>query len=154
MLTRLGYRVELFDAPRSIDESIAQIRDVAALVGHPERGAALIDRIEAARAAAVAAASGRPQPTAAVYQRRGYVTGGDTLTGELLSIAGFANDGGALAGTTGGFVPLEKLVAEHPDFIVVARPTRAPSTRAPPSSPIRRWRHSIRRRGASCCPSG
>ncbi len=122
MLTRLGYRFELFDAPRSIDESIAQIRDVAALVGHPERGAALIGRIEAAREAALAAARGRLHPTVAVYQRRGYVSGGDTLTGELLSIAGFTNEGGRLAGPTGGFVSLETLVARHPDYIVVAVP--------------------------------
>ena len=122
MLRRLGYRLALLDAPRSIDESIAQIRDVAALVGHPERGAALITSIVAARQAAAAAAAGRPHPTAVVYQRRGYVTGGDTLTGELLSIAGFTNGGGALAGKTGGFVPLEKLVADHPDLIVVSSP--------------------------------
>ncbi len=120
MLTRLGYRLELLDAPRSIDQSIAQIRQVAALVGHPERGTALVRRIEAARKAAAAAAKGRPHPSAAVYQRRGYVTGGDTLTGELLSIAGFANDGGRLAGKTGGFVSLETMVADHPDYIVVA----------------------------------
>ena len=119
MLSRLGYRVEHVDAARSIAESIAQIRKVAALTGHPERGAALIARIEAARQAAIAAARGRPHPTAVVYQRRGYVTGGDTLTGELLSIAGFRNDGGALAGGTGGFVSLETLVKNHPDYIVV-----------------------------------
>jgi iron complex transport system substrate-binding protein len=120
MLTRLGYRLELLDAPRSIDQSIAQIRQVAALVGHPERGRALIGTIEAARKAALAAAAGRPHPTAAIYQRRGYVTGGETLTGELLSLGGFANDGEALAGKTGGFVPLEKLVAGRPDYILVA----------------------------------
>ena len=107
---------------RSIEESIAQIRKVAALVGHPDRGAALIARIEAARQAAVTAAEGRPHPTAVIYQRRGYVTGGDTLTGELLSIAGFTNDGGALAGKTGGFVRLETLVKNHPDYIVVSSP--------------------------------
>ncbi len=122
MLTRLGYRLERLDAPRSIDQSIAQIRKVAALTGHPERGAALIGQIEAARKAAYAAAKGRPHPTAVVYQRRGYVTGGDTLTGELLSIAGFTNEGGRLAGNTGGFVPLERLVVDHPDAIVVTSP--------------------------------
>ncbi len=126
LLVRLGYRVELVDDVRSIAELIAQIRMVAALVGHPERGAALIGRIEAARAAAVAAAERRPHPTAVVYQRRGYVTGGDTLTGELMAIAGFTNEGGALAGATGGFVPLEKLVAEHPDVIVVSSPDPRP----------------------------
>lgn len=122
MLARLGYRLELFNAPRSIAESIDQIRAVAKLVGHPERGAALVERIAAARARAEAAASGRPRPTATVYQRRGYVTGADTLTGELLSIGGFANEGGRLAGATGGFVSLEKLVATRPDYIVVAVP--------------------------------
>jgi iron complex transport system substrate-binding protein len=120
MLARLGYRVELLDLANSVATSIAQIRKVAALVGHPERGTVLIARIEAAQKAAAAAASGRFHPTAIVYQRRGYVTGGDTLTGELLSIAGFTNEGGALAGKTGGFVTLEKLVMEHPDYIVVA----------------------------------
>ena len=120
MLTRLGYRLELLDSTRSIAASIEQIRTVAALVGHPGRGEALIARIEAAETAARAAAAGRAPATAVVYQRRGYVTGGDTLTGELLSIAGFANAGGTLAGKTGGFVPLEKIVAGPPDYLVVA----------------------------------
>ncbi len=120
MLTGLGYRVERIDAANSIDGSIAQIREVAALTGHAERGAALIARIAAARKAAIAAARGRPHPTAVVYQRRGYVTGGDTLTGELLSIAGFTNGGGRLAGRSGGFVSLERLVKNRPDLIVVA----------------------------------
>ena len=46
MLTRLGYRLALLDAPRSIDESIAQIRKVAALIGHAgaRRGACRQDR--------------------------------------------------------------------------------------------------------------
>jgi iron complex transport system substrate-binding protein len=119
MLNRLGYRVELLDAARSIADSEKQIRQVAALVGHPERGEALVASIEAARARAEAATP-PGKPTAANYQRRGYVTGGDTLTGELLGIAGFTNDGSALAGKTGGFVPLEKLVADPPDYIVVS----------------------------------
>ncbi len=120
MLTRLGYRLELLDSARSIDAAIDQIRRVAALVGHPERGEALIAKIETAKAAAEAAAGAHPPETAVVYQRRGYVTGGDTLTGELLSIAGFANAGGTFAGKTGGFVPLEKIVAGPPDYLVVA----------------------------------
>jgi iron complex transport system substrate-binding protein len=120
MLAALGYRVVLLDPARSIDESIAQIRRIATLVGHPERGEALVARIAAARKAAIAAAAARgSRPTAAVYQRRGYVTGGGTLTGDLLDTVGFANAGGALAGKVGGFVPLERLVAAPPDFLVV-----------------------------------
>ena len=125
MLTRLGYRIVLLDAVKSVDESVAQIRTIAALVGHPERGEALAADIEAARQrAATAGMTAAERPTAAVYQRRGYVSGGDTLAGELLSIAGFANGGGALAGERGGFVPLERIVADPPDFIVVASASR------------------------------
>jgi iron complex transport system substrate-binding protein len=121
MLARLGYRVELLDAVTSVDQSIALVRRIAALVGHPERGEALVAEIEAARTRAEAvAAEATKKPTAAIYQRRGYVTGADTLSGELLSIAGFTNGGGPLAGKTGGFVPLERLIAEPPDFIVVS----------------------------------
>ena len=47
------------------------------------------------------------------------MTGGDTLTGELLGLVGFTNAGGALAGKIGGFVPLERLVAEPPEFLIV-----------------------------------
>jgi iron complex transport system substrate-binding protein len=119
MLTRLGYRLELLDAPRSIADSEKQISRMAALLGHPDRGAALIADIEAARARAAAAAPS-VKPTAANYQRRGYVAGSDTLMSELLGIAGFADAGGKLAGRTGGFVPLEKVVASPPDYIVVA----------------------------------
>lgn len=124
MLERLGYRVELLDAVSSIDESVAQIREVAQLVGHPERGEVLVAEIEAARARAAAPEPGAG-PTAAVYQRRGYVSGGETLTGELLTIAGFRNIGGELAGARGGFVPLEKIVADPPDVIVVAADNRS-----------------------------
>jgi iron complex transport system substrate-binding protein len=123
MLTRLGYRLELLDSARSIDSSIAVIRQVAALVGHPDRGESLVAGIVAAKARAQAAAPAG-HPTAAIYQRRGYVTGGDTLSGELLAIAGFTNDGAPLAGKTGGFVPLERIVANPPDYIVVAASTR------------------------------
>jgi iron complex transport system substrate-binding protein len=121
MLGRLGYRVELLDAVTSVDQSISLIRRIAALVGHPDRGEALVAEIETARTRAEAvAAEATRKPTAAIYQRRGYVTGADTLSGELLSIAGFTNGGGPLAGKTGGFVPLERLIANPPDFIVVS----------------------------------
>jgi len=120
MLERLGYRVELLDAVASVDDSIAQIERIAALIGHPERGAALVAEIEMARDRADAGADNDARPTASVYQRRGYVTGGQTLTGDLLAIAGFDNAGANLAGERGGFVPLETIVADPPDFIVVA----------------------------------
>ncbi|WP_084639829.1 ABC transporter substrate-binding protein [Kaistia adipata] len=121
LLKRLGYKVVELDTVKTIDDSIAQIRDVAALLGHPERGADLIAQIEAARGRAASAAPA-DRPTAAVYQRRGYVTGQNTLTAELMRLVGFDDMGGRLAGKTGGFVPLEKLVTGRPDYLVMADP--------------------------------
>lgn len=121
MVDRLGYRfVDIAPATR-IAETIAQIRTVAGLVGHPERGEALIARIERARtraADAVAALSSRP--TAVLYQRRGFVNGGRTLTAEMLADVGITDVGADIAGTAGAFVPLERLIADHPDLLVVS----------------------------------
>lgn len=123
ILSSLGYRVVPLEPVRSIDQSVSQIREVAAIVGHPERGEALIAQIEAALLRAQRTASGtNTMPTAAVYQRRGYVTGAETLTTDLLAAAGFKNEGGSMAGRIGGFVPLERLVDVRPDFLVVASP--------------------------------
>jgi len=124
MLASLGYHVVLLDPVRSIDQSIAQIREIAATIGHPARGEALVEKIEAARKRArTASLQESASPSAAVYQRRGYVTGAETLTADLLASVGFTNAGGPLAGRTGGFVPLESLVAGNPDYLIVASPT-------------------------------
>jgi iron complex transport system substrate-binding protein len=121
-LTTLGYHLVELEPARSIADSVAQIRKVASLLGHPERGEALIGRIDAARdraSTATRSLSGNRQ-SVAVYLRRGYVTGGNTLTDELLSIVGLDNAGSRLAGRTGGVVPLEKLVATPPDYLLVS----------------------------------
>jgi iron complex transport system substrate-binding protein len=121
-LTALGYRLVELEPARSVADSIAQIRRIAAILGHPERGEALIDRIDQARERATAAAvktSARRRSVVA-YLRRGYVTGSNTLTDELLSIVGLDNAGSRLAGRTGGLVPLEKVVADPPDYLLLS----------------------------------
>jgi iron complex transport system substrate-binding protein len=119
ILTNLGYSLTLVPPANTVDQSIQQIRQVAALVGHPDRGEALVAQIEGARARATAVVAGA-KITAANYQRRGYVGGGKTLTADVLKIVGLIDAGGPLAGSFGGFVSLEKIVANPPDVIVVA----------------------------------
>jgi iron complex transport system substrate-binding protein len=121
-LRALGYRVVELEPARSIADVSAEIRKVAAILAHPERGEALIGRINAAReqaAAAIDAGPGRRR-SVVLYLRRGYVTGSNTLTDELLAIVGLDNAGRELAGTTGGLVPLEKLIAAPPDYLLVS----------------------------------
>jgi iron complex transport system substrate-binding protein len=121
MLPRLGYAVTLLPPARTVDQSIQQIRQVAAATGHAERGEALVAEIDAARTRARAAVRGA-RLTAAVYQRRGYVTGSGTLTADLLATVGLVDGGGLLAGNIGGFVPLERIVANPPDVLIVGSP--------------------------------
>ncbi len=121
-LTALGYRVVELDPARSIADAIAAIRKVAAILGHPERGEALISRINETRDRAAAVIDRGPgkRRSVVLYLRRGYVTGGHTLTDELLAIVGLENAGSRLAGSTGGLVPLEKLIAAPTDYLLVS----------------------------------
>lgn len=49
-LKRLEVPVQRFAVPKTIAESLAQVRKVARLIGRPERGEALVARVEAALA--------------------------------------------------------------------------------------------------------
>ena len=52
--------------------------------------------------------------------RRGWVSGGDSLTSSLLANAGLSNAGGELGFKSGGFTSLETIISLKPDFILVS----------------------------------
>jgi iron complex transport system substrate-binding protein len=120
MLTRLGYRMVQLDTVADIDAARAQIRNVAALLGHPERGERLIAELDAARARLLATAKG-PYATALVVERGGFTTGPDSLVGGLLTDAGLKPPEGAPGGF-GGFLPLERLLTLRPDLLFLKDP--------------------------------
>lgn len=110
--------VETFDVARSIDDARAAITRMGALVGHPDRAAAVLARIDDALARTRAAASTTPRRVLAVA-RRGWVPGGHTLITVLLEAAGLVNAAPTLGVGTGGFAALEAIVAARPDLILV-----------------------------------
>lgn len=116
LLRAHGVRLVELDAARSLDEAKAQLRQVAGLLGHPERAEAAIARIEAATARARAAAVTRL--TVLPLQRRGWVAGGGTLLGSMLQVVGLtpAMNGRGL----GRFATLEEIIAMKPDLLVVS----------------------------------
>jgi iron complex transport system substrate-binding protein len=98
----------------------AQIRALAARLGHEDRGEALIASIDAA----FAAISGRAQnpngaPSILVLHRRGFVID-NGIVGELAQRAGFANAVSRLGIGGAGFARLERLVADRPDYLTVS----------------------------------
>jgi iron complex transport system substrate-binding protein len=98
----------------------ANIRAVAAAVGHPERGEALVRRMDTDLAAIRATGGGR---VAAYYQRRGYLTGTGTLVDEMMRRAGLTNLAARLGKPPLAQVSLEEIVAAQPDFLIVESAT-------------------------------
>ena len=99
-----------------------QIRQVAAAVGHPARGEALIAGMERDLAALPRSRRGG---VAAYYQRRGYMTGTGTLVDELMRRAGLANLAEKLGKPALAQVPLEEMIAARPDYLIVEEGSEA-----------------------------
>jgi len=119
LLKEKGLRVVEFDAARSLDDVKKQIRQMGDLVQHPDRAAAEIKRLDAAIAHAREVASRRPYRVLAL-SRRGWVSGGDSLTSSLLATAGLSNAAADLGYKLGGFASLEAIVSLRPDFLLVS----------------------------------
>ncbi|WP_249225328.1 ABC transporter substrate-binding protein [Tardiphaga alba] len=122
LLKDKGLKVAEFAPARSLDEVKKQLREMGALVKHPERAEAEIAKLDVAIANARAAAQRNPLRVLAV-SRRGWVSGGDNLTTSLLSAVGLKNAGGELGLKAGGFASLEAIITLKPDLLLVADTT-------------------------------
>lgn len=121
-LAGLGIPVALFAPPSTVDESLAQVRRIAGLAGHPERGEAEVRRIELALAAA-APPPGAPRLRALVYERNGFASGPHTLMDELLTRTGFVNAVTAYGYGRSADVPLDLVVARPPQVLLSGETT-------------------------------
>ncbi|WP_242129357.1 ABC transporter substrate-binding protein [Sphingobium sp. Sx8-8] len=95
---------------------LMQIRQVAAAVGHVERGEALIRAMDRDLAALPRARRGG---VAAYYQRRGYMTGTGTLVDDLMKRVGLVNLAGKLGKPSLSQLSLEEMIAARPDWLIV-----------------------------------
>lgn len=123
MLTSQGLRVVETGFVSDLNSARKQIREIAALLGHPERGEAMIADLERARAR-LAAVAPEGDRTALVVERGGYTQGPASLAATLLAEAGLKPPAGAPAGY-GGFIPLEKFLVLKPDFVFLKDPPSA-----------------------------
>lgn len=128
-LQRVGIHYELFEVPFSVKDSVAQIRRIAALVGSPDAGEVLVAKIERAIEAA-RLPPGAPRLTAAVYETGGLTAGSSTVTDDLMRIVGFDNLAARHGIKTHLPMPLELIVAEPPDLLLVGDIPAAAGTQA------------------------
>lgn len=112
-LKRLRIALVQYPVPASVAESVAQVRGIAAVVGHTDRGQGLAARIEAAARPSASA----PIP-ALVWQSGGLVPGAGTLPDELLRRAGFRNMSAAYGLKKWDVLPLEYLIARPPRVLL------------------------------------
>jgi iron complex transport system substrate-binding protein len=113
---RAGLRTLYLDSPLTIDASKAQVAELAAALGVPEKGAAMNARID--RAVAAAASVGPPVP-ALVWIGGNMVSGEGNLLDEMLRRAGFSNQAAHYGLQFTGYLPAERIVADPPRVMLV-----------------------------------
>ena len=117
-LERLGYRFEAVGLAATVEESRNQVRALARIAGHPERGEALVARIDAALAAAAPLPG--PPITAVVWQSGGIVPGQGTLINDLLERTGFVNYAAQRGLHQADVLGLEAMLIDPPQVIFTA----------------------------------
>lgn len=115
-LERRGIPILRLGQPRSFPEIAAQITEIAQVLGVPERGDAMIQRMDAALV---------PRSTqgrrALIWGARGWSSGPGSLGDAVLQAAGLAN------ASAGGQVGIEAVLAHPPDLLVTVTTPRFPS---------------------------
>lgn len=123
-LDRLGFRTETFGIASDERGSFEQIRRIAALAGHRDRGEALIARIESA-VAANRAPEGEPAVSTVLWQPGDIVPGEQALVSGLMRKAGFSSHSAAIGMGQADYLSLEQLLASPPQLLLVAGDSRA-----------------------------
>lgn len=118
LLQRVGAPIREFGVPRNLAEMRAQILEMAALLGEPERGRALVAEIDK-RLAALAARRGDAHPRALVLRPNGFTTGRGSLVDEILTTAGFVNLAAELGIDNYGQIALETVALGRADILIL-----------------------------------
>ena len=118
-LRQLGIALVLLPIAQSVEQSRAQVAQIAGIVGHPDRGRALNVRIDTALAHA-APPAGAPPIAAVVWQSGGIVPGPQSLIADLLERTGFRSLSAVRGMKQADILPLEAMLADPPQVILAA----------------------------------
>jgi len=120
LLRRVGAPVVEVGAPQTLEGVRRQIRDLAAALGEPQRGEALVAEMDA-RLARVAIDPIRPRLKALVLRPNGFTVGPGSLVDEILSRAGLDNLAARLDIAADAQVPLEVVALLGADILILDR---------------------------------
>ncbi len=129
MVRRVGMPLEELDVPKNLEEVRAQIRRVAGLVGEQARGEDLVVGIDQALAS-LPPTPPSARPRAIVLNPNGVTVGRGTLVDEIMTRAGLVNVAAELDLDSYGQVPLEAVVANAIDVLIVSSSRDGPPSLA------------------------
>ena len=119
LLKRAGIPLAELGVPKNLEDVRGQIRDVAALVGERDKGERIIGAMDRSLAALPPpAATGAPR--AVVLNPNGVTVGKGTLADEIMTRAGLTNVAAELAIDNYGQIPLETVVANGIDVLILS----------------------------------
>jgi iron complex transport system substrate-binding protein len=116
LIRRYHIPIVLLGIAAGVDDARQHIRDIAAAIGHPERGATLIADLDR-RLAAIPSPGDKPRLRALVLNPAGFTVGSGSLIDDILRRAGLEN----LAARPGApiHMPLEFVAASAPDLLIL-----------------------------------
>jgi iron complex transport system substrate-binding protein len=136
LIKRTNIPLVEFDVPKSFAEIRQQVATMARLVGETAQGEKVISAMDA-RLAAIPPASG-PRLRAIVLNPNGATVGRDTLVGEVMRLAGLDNVAAELGIESYGSAPLENVVLNAVDVLIVSM-----SRDGPPALANEALRHPV-----------
>ncbi len=113
LLQQLGYQVELFDHPRSIEQVREQLRRMGGLLGQRQRAEQVIQEMDE-RLDRVATRPAVDAPTLMQYAPGGFTVGRNSLVGDIIYQAGWRNPATEAGVADLGVVDLETLLLLAP----------------------------------------
>ena len=119
MLKATRFPVTEFTVARNIADVRAGIRKMAALIGEPARGEALITSFDR-RLASIGTSVPARRPTALVFNANGFTVGAGTLVDDIITRAGLDNVAAHMNLGNYTQVPLETVVRSNVDVLVIS----------------------------------
>ncbi|MEM6577389.1 MAG: ABC transporter substrate-binding protein [Pseudomonadota bacterium] len=120
MLKRLGIPVVVFDPAYSLEDVRDRILQMGSVLGREAAAEELLRDFDARLVRLQANVAERPR--AVLYYANGYTSGDQSLAGQILAAAGFANVAVEAGFQAGDKLPLEVLVMTDPDIAITSRP--------------------------------
>ncbi len=118
LLEQVGAPVVEFSVPETLDGVRRQIREVAAALGEPQRGEALVAEMDR-RLARISLDPNRPPLSAIVLRPNGFTVGPGSLVDEILRRAGMTNLAARLDIGAYQQIPLERLALLDADVLIL-----------------------------------